>query len=196
MAAFDNGESWEAPRLASAAYILLRDGSPRSGTLSILSQLGVKEKMTFISTSKGENGEFMPGERKPGGTVYPRTPLLAIQLREDGIFLIPLFVADEGEPPLWQRNLSFNRWMDEVVYFNDKKHSLTRKNLIFTMRDKDSGGHFDPKINDEAYVDFRMDADSTIRTPLGPLKGGHFATMRQIAWELDKSLDLLDAQLA
>jgi hypothetical protein len=52
-AAFDAGVTWEATRLATAAYVILHDGKRR--TVSLLTQLGVKEKIPFISSSVPAN---------------------------------------------------------------------------------------------------------------------------------------------
>jgi 3-dehydroquinate dehydratase len=38
------------------------------------------------------------------------------------------------------------------VLRDDRRRELSRKNLIFTMRDKDGGGHVDPNI-DEVFAE-------------------------------------------
>src|SRR5262249_55095782 len=59
-AAFDEGEAWEATRLAVAVYVILYDGKGR--TVSLLSQLGIKEKIPFVSTSVPANPNGLVAE--------------------------------------------------------------------------------------------------------------------------------------
>lgn len=54
------------------------------------------------------------------------------------------------------QELDLEKWLGQVIFCitdNDRKrHSLTRKELIFNARDKDGGGHFDPVLSHEGYL--------------------------------------------
>ena len=46
----------------------------------------------------------------------------------------------------------FSRWWEATVLRDDRRRELSRKNLIFTMRHKEGGGHVDPDI-DELFAE-------------------------------------------
>jgi hypothetical protein len=181
--AFDSGELWEAERLAVTAYTILHDGGTR--TRSLLTQLGFKNKIRYVSSSRG----FFMEHVLPSPTVHevsPPTPLIIIELNEKGVEFKPAFSTVGCEE--WHRWLSFSDWYEEPVFKNSKGRQLSRKNLIFSLRSQDGGAHVDPLLSDEAYADLRQDADPRISVSGKPIPEAHFATMRQIAWEIQESL--------
>lgn len=189
-AAYDGGAFWEAKRLASTAYILLHDGSANSK--SLLGQLGLKATITLLSTARPQSAD----------------PVL------------PLAVLDVSMVEGWYRyspnldrfseahhELPFSKWYSETVFETGSGKSVSRKNLIFSLRNQLGGGHVDPTLKDEAVhwlaqgahnVSFGPTTDENgnpIQGPSifaemkdGPVPNGHLATMRQVAWELEKSL--------
>jgi hypothetical protein len=70
---------------------------------------------------------------------------------------------------------------------------LTRKELVLTLRDQEGGGHFDEELRNPAYIAISTpDFGWKWITPDGekPINpGAHLATMRQIAWEAEKSIE-------
>lgn len=61
--------------------------------------------------------------------------------------------------------------------------------LIHCLRSEDGGAHVDALLKDEAYVAMLQDASPHVRIDGRPAPEAHFATMRQIAWEIMKSLE-------
>jgi hypothetical protein len=76
-AAFDAGDNWEAKRLATAAHIILYD---KGRTVSLLTQLGVKERINFISSSVPANPNNSLAE----------TPLVIVHYGPNGPDYLPL----------------------------------------------------------------------------------------------------------
>ncbi len=182
--AFDAGDHWEAERIAATLYILLHDGGKR--TRALFTQLGIKRKIEFLSSSRGMNGEYMPPFGSKGEAIPP-TPLVTFVAEGLGPFkCLPTLDALEGD--VMTRYLPFSKWYDEPIYKNGKGQVLSRKNLIFSLRSQDGGSHIDPKLTDESYVSLKTDPDGRVRVNGLPIENAHFATMRQIAWEVEKSL--------
>ena len=75
------------------------------------------------------------------------------------------------------------------IYREPSGRSLSRKNLVFAMRNQDGGGHYDPYLDDDIYAG--MSRRNGIKITAGSEEGAlewsvkpHHATMRQIAWEI------------
>lgn len=186
-AAYDKGELWEAERLAATVYILLHDGAGR--TKSLLGQLGKKNSLQYVSTSRGFRCEFAGwGSKLISPEAYPPTPLVVVRMNDEGVNFAPLC---EAMDPSWSRLLPFSRWYDEAVFKTASGRELSRKNLIFSLRSQDGGAHIDAHLRDEAYVGLFKDASPQLRAGGKPIPGAHFATMRQITWELEKTLESL-----
>lgn len=130
-AAFDTGFVDEAKRLAVALRILLHD-TPRSRGL--LAQLD-KVPPTFVTTS-------LPYEPS---ACNAWTGLLWFDLA------LPL--NDRYVPMLdgaVTRQLPFGEWWTEIVIQDDRRQTMTRRDLVLTMCDQDGGAHVDPSL-DEIY---------------------------------------------
>lgn len=179
-AAFDAGETWEAKRLATAAYVILHDGKGR--TVSLLTQLGVKEKISLISSSVPANPNNLVAEM----------PLVAVAVKGSDADYLPL--CSIGGGPIQPRLMSFSEWWEEPVFTDNQRMTLSRKTLVITLRDQEGGAHFDDEIKDVIYraVAYNNAAGWLCGRPGEPGKpidpGPHFATMRQIAWEIEQSL--------
>jgi hypothetical protein len=185
--AYDSGKFWEAKRLAAVAYILLYDG----GQTALLDQLGLKSAMLFTST-------VAPPDSRP------ILPLAIIQgsIQDGKVSYVPFL--DEWSTS--RRELKWSKWMSETVYELGSGKKLSRKNLIYLLRNKMGGGHVDGAIENEALNwlksgahEIRADGpwrdangNPVDNVPFpdqysGRIPNGHWATMRQIAWELDYS---------
>lgn len=177
---YDEGNRWEALRLATAVYNLVHD---HGSIKSLFGQLGIRRKLRYFAAPRAYNPKNMLRE----------TPLVLMRLQADGLSeYLPLL---DGGPPLPPRRLDFQDWWEEDVILADgAEFKLTRKRLVFVLRNQEGGGHFSPEMNDQTYLRFSQ-AQST--TPFviksgqqpAPVMGAELATMRQIAWELTKSLD-------
>lgn len=196
-AEYDNGKRWEAKRLATTAYVLLHDGGQ---SRSLLGQLGLKGQM--LSTAKHDGASPMPlatiaMDMKAGGKGMTFEPLLDQHSTEC-------------------RMMSFNRWYAEDVFIG-RHLRLSRKNLIFTFRSQAGGAHVDPDITDDSFqwlktsgpiyvlsgppspaidqygneVPCPPELENIFADLNGPVPNGNFASMRQIAWEIDQKLRAL-----
>ena len=181
--AYDTGEFWEAKRIASCIYILFNDGG---NNRSLLQQLGIKGKIPLLSTSVkpsalakrlGVIPNFRTANRLVAAVIDP---------------LNPRYVPKFGAIPADHTWMKFDPWWEEIAFGGVGNPVLTRKNLIFGLRNQDGGAHVDSAL--EGYyhtVKHRGDAQVTVGS--GNDKGRHLAnalsaTSRQIGWEVDQSL--------
>lgn len=102
--------------------------------------------------------------------------------------MVPSFQGLKVEP--WHRWLSFGKWYEEAIFKAASGRSLSRKNLIASLRNQDGGSHIDGLLRDENYVALKTDPDPRMRGEDQALPRAHYATMRQVAWELERSLAL------
>lgn len=194
-ASYDSGKLWEAKRLATTAYILLHDGGRNSR--SLLGQLGLKGLM--LSTANHDDSSPMPlaiitMDVQAGGKGASFTPFL-------------------DQYSTHRQTLPFSKWYEETVFVSGSLR-LSRKNLIFTFRSQAGGAHVDASISDDAFqwlrtnspihlgpasvgpprdaegneVECPPELENIFADLSGPVPNGHFASMRQIAWEIDQTL--------
>jgi hypothetical protein len=176
--AFDAGSQWEAKRLATIAYVLLHDGGRNSR--SLLTQVGLKETLRFPSTRLGWSD----------ASLTTQMPLVLTRADHDGAKYLPLL--DDG-PPTDPQMLSFSRWWEQPVLRDTARRTLSRKNLIFSLRNQDGGSHSDGELTDAAYAAISRQNGAgwfiergNERKAIDP--GPHLATMRQIAQEIKRTL--------
>lgn len=188
-AGYDREQYWQAKHIATILYILFHDGTGR--TRSLLSHLGLRSAFRVLSTYAPE---------QPGTIAGFATPLLGISFDRDRIWHSPTF-----EVPLMHREprwLKPQDWYEESVFHARSGIRLSRKNVIFTMRTQDGGSHVDDRIRDAAYRVFSKQGDQSLRwrrvpsdTPVEAITNGTRALVRQFAWELERSLVHLSADL-
>ena len=181
--AYDVGQKWEALRLATTIYVLVLDAGKKN--LSILTQMGMKGFMEFTVP-------ISPAADPRNLLSY--TPLVMLQLRVQpdggGVNYVPRL----SEFPSGRRMLRFNEWWDsDLVYrTGGDRHRMTRKKLVFALRNLDGGAHYDEEILDPNYIEmtygksFMSIAPDGTRTPVRQLE---LASMRHIAWEVQDSLE-------
>jgi hypothetical protein len=187
---YDAGNKWEGLRLATCVFNLVHD---HGSITSILSQLDAKHKIVFMSSGRrltNEHDEVWPGARYtllieferyrqyPRGTKIPE--------------FVPLstFYRSRGQRPIFT-GLPFEDWWETDIIFFDERFALTRKRLVFTLRNQEGGSHFDPEMRDQNYLALRNPI--IMITPglgLGHMDNLELATMRQIAEELRMSLHM------
>ncbi|TIR20240.1 MAG: hypothetical protein E5X34_18585 [Mesorhizobium sp.] len=185
-AAYDAGQHAEAVRLAVPVFILVHDGSQKS----LLTQLGLRSGLRFSSFATPTRPD----------NLLPEEPLALMRMVGGGKSSWEP-VLDQG--PMAERKLQFHDWWEkEPIFQSPRGASMNRRRLVFSLRNQDGGGHVDPQLTDEAYVEFSRRpvwfeniADMTVMTdqagkpgwsPLEPFP--HLPTMRQIAFELDRTL--------
>jgi hypothetical protein len=178
-AAYDAGEWWEALRLATAVYVVVHDAGKKER--SILTQLGVRGRLRFATS----------GFQYSPTNVLRETHLLSTRVYGDGTAEYRPLLDGAGWP---LRFVQFGEWWEKEIIFRDGKFRLTRKNLTFSLRNKEGGAHFDPSIQDPNYLRFAKEQLTTPFVvarglPPKPILGAELASMRQVGWELLKTLD-------
>lgn len=142
---FDQGDEVLALPLATALRVLLHDTGK---SISLLRAVGSKDQCLFVSTN----------ERASRGL---------IQLGLVRKINIGVQDGQGGEAKYWalcdQRYFSspntssvmmpFNQWWDELV-FENVNHSLSRRDLVLAVANKDGGAHFDEEV-ESRYDAFR-----------------------------------------
>ena len=187
---YDRGNKWEAMRLASSVYIMLHDGGKRNK--SILTQLGIRDKIRYISSARPIDPRNLMSEHSLVGLHFVKD---AAGARAEYIPMLEksmLFVSLREEP--------LSRWFAEGIVRDASRRILTRKNLIYSLRDQDGGSHFDEELTDDAYIGISRDNsmgmhvfDGAKSEPVSPFP--HLASMRQVAWEIDRTISPVLASL-
>jgi len=91
----------------------------------------------------------------------------------------------DGTP--YRRNLSFAEWWGEVVFVDDRRAQLSRRDLVRAIADQDGGAHVDPALN-EAYA--RLSRHNSLGWVIKtgkeqlPIPKPERAAVRQVAHEL------------
>ena len=141
--AYDQGHHWEALRMATAVYTLVHDhGTNRS----ILSQLKLKDKVTYGSSI----GPINPEHIARANMFTPLVHLYRGEFRP----LVQIGLA-EGEESMSVRFLSFEEWWQREIIFKNYTATLTRRQLVLSLRNQEGGGHFDEELRNPNYVALR-----------------------------------------
>lgn len=124
---FDQGHIHEAKEMAVKIRTLLHD---TSSSTSILSHLKKKSKIIFINT----------------GDIYDVDNLIAthslVSLRfDEGTWTMRAVLNSRNHITM----TPFHKWWEEVILSNTE-YTLTRKELILGMSDKDGGAHVDKHL--------------------------------------------------
>lgn len=172
---YDAGQLWEAKRIATAVYTLVHD--PGRAGQSLLSQLGLKKGARFIASGLMDvtPGNFMDC-----------WPLCGIRMRDRQAYFVPHCHG----PVRRLRPMSFNDWWEKDLIFASSlmKHTINRKQLVYALRNREGGAHYDPKTDDEAFDEFAwghaMRFDPADGSEAIEIRDRAAATMRQIGWEL------------
>jgi hypothetical protein len=179
---YDEGNFWEAIRLATIVKTLVHDGGKK--VVSVLTQLGMRGSLRFVSSGHPENPRNLLRELT---LVFTR-----LKMTEQGP--IAQFIPHLGEGPDAVRRVQFHSWWDDEKIFRDPDgFFLNRRRLVWTLRDQEGGAHLDAEITDPAYVRLSRDTSSAPRllsekNSSMPIMGAQSALMRQIAWELLETL--------
>lgn len=177
---YDSGKEWEAARLATAVFTLVHDGG---SIRSLLTQLGLRGSLRFISSGRVVD-DLAVAAASP--------PLVMFTLGPNGAKFVPRL---ENGPPRRMVELQFTTWWAKEVIYKDYRNGveLTRRRLVFALRHQDGGGHVG-ELTDDAYVRFKGGGGwfaGSGNGPGAPLVNGVTATMRQVAWEITRTLEQL-----
>ncbi|AMA58064.1 hypothetical protein [Bradyrhizobium sp. CCGE-LA001] len=171
---YDRGNCWEAKRLATTVATLLLDG--RGKIRPLLVQLGLRSTLQFISTARSLE------------TMRPRLALVAILLDGGPVRYSPYCDTEDFKLP-WTHEMKFQEWWEEPVFGAADGRTLSRKNVVFSLRSQDGGAHFDENWGNDLSKMIATTNDEQLTTGDGkPIANAHLGTMRQIAWELTETL--------
>lgn len=183
--AFDNGNENEALRIAGVLRVLLHDTSQ---SMSLLEQLGLKEKIQFIDSA--DPIDPVPTNKKHNGhTIFSMSVmpgLFAIHPTMQGTKLIAL----QGLKPNARGAVSFEDWWTVGCIPGEGNSRHSRKWLIIQMANKEGGAHVDPEIT-KGYADLKntgMGMTVTSNGVDGFINSPADVSIRQIAWELLETL--------
>jgi hypothetical protein len=187
-AAYDRGHRSEAPNIAKEVFNFVYD---HGGTTSVLTQLGLRGALAFVSTV-----EKPPPDKVPLGAVLvsPDLRLVDDYYWPDAMDLLPRL--GEGAPTVL---LPVEGWLAETVLAWHGRGTITRMELLKFTRDTAGGGHVAAKhhrnpSNDKLlemlrgawlFLQQRM-PDGTARGPEPEVIA--WATVRQIGWEVEETL--------
>lgn len=181
---FDNGDITEAKRIALHIRTLVHD---TKNTTSLLSQLGIKEKILYLNSALPYSSSIISHI----GLVY-----LKCTNTTNGIISNYSPFLNNG-PPIKKDRINFLEWWEKNIVLTDQKENqFTRKDLILNVADKDGGAHVDGKIN-KAYAELsRQNSVGFVLVTTKqnqpekrePIKYIELASIRQVAFELLESI--------
>lgn len=176
---YDRGNYAEAKRLATIIYTLVRDGGRNSK--SLLGQLNKKDSLKYLSSSRKMNDNNLLTE----------SPLVMLSFINGSATYTPIF--DQGAAILPYVYLPFSKWWEEPILREKNRQNISRKNLIYSLRNQDGGSHVDSNLTDSAYISITKENGMSWTYVSNGLEqninGVHLVTMRQIAWELAITLN-------
>lgn len=173
---FDAGFLSEAKRLALVIRILLHDTNNSTSLLTLLN----KKNILFHDTAL----DYRPSN------VLPSMCLIMMKIDSAGAsYASPL---DEGPPIRYSKaKISFDNWWNKIVFHIPGSDSLTRKDLVLAVSNKDGGAHVDLKLN-QAYANLTrfnsLGWKSIVNGKEKDVTNPELYSIRQIAHEILKTL--------
>jgi hypothetical protein len=176
----NNGEEILALPISTSIRVLVHDTSCSTSLLKHLNRKCIK----FLSTnSKSENSKIHLG--------LVRRINVGVKNGAGGEAKYwPLCNETYFPMPEYRTLIEFNTWWSEEKIFVSSESSLTRKDLILAVANKDGGAHFDTNIQ-KKYDDFRhsWSGGSTLVGISSGKKRGYdniptYPAIRQIGYEL------------
>ena len=165
--------------LAMSIRVLVHDTAK---SRSLLGQLGVLSSLRFADTATHINPQNV-------ATTWGMTMLIK---RPD---VAPVWVAplDDLSPPRINPPVDFDSWWLTPVAKDRQGNTWSRRQLVWFLANQEGAGHVDPSRDEDLRQLEEMNsmnvlvvADEEFMTPgSGPLR----PSVRQIAWELQQTLD-------
>jgi hypothetical protein len=200
--AFDEGDESEAKRLAVNLRVLLHDTDSSHSLLGLLGLKPVRrsdaspDDMLFWDTAKPYNHRnLIPSfDGLTWMQVLPNQPVKYVP------------ALDHLEDRTSKR-VPFFDWWFRLVYIDVLKNQFSRKSLILAVANQDGGAHIDPKLKadyaalsrqnsmgwdltgNSATITVSLKSDSPIELPKGQQSTPVFPSIRQITYEMLKSLE-------
>ena len=178
-AGYDAGDHSEALRLATCVFNLVHDsGSNRS----IMGQFGIKDRHMFLATNV-RDGAKLPV------IVHRFTPLVEFERVSARPHFVPLVTYFQNRNAYFPvRNLSFDAWWNKDIIFVEGSHRMTRRQLVFALRNQEGGSHYDDEVRNPNFHPLKRPV--MMVTPglgFGLMGDLELASMRQIAEEVELS---------
>lgn len=182
-AAYDQGHTEEAENLANHVYKLCANSRGHQ----LLTSMNIRHQLNFPDTI----AFGMPDDPT---VVIAGPPLCGMLFSESGATYVPRYGRTDLMPVM-----RFKQWWGQQIFESPKGGRLTRETFCAALRNQDGGAHVDHEL-DEIYARFSREGDHKASNALGTMavtgvgvpgrkpNPGHFASMRQIAWELDQAL--------
>jgi hypothetical protein len=175
-AGFDRGDEFEVERIATEVFTLVHDGG---SIVSVLTQLGIRGNTRFISS-----GSVDPASKN----LLASIPLVMTRIDSANKIAVNLPKLGAGSP---QTSVQFPTWWEKELIYKDGSFTLKRRNLVFSLRHQDGGGHVG-QLTDVAYKRLKLNPMFMAQfgnDPAREVTGAVGATMRQVGWELEHTLD-------
>lgn len=195
---YQAGNTWDIPTVAvCVANLVYSKGQPNSkrGTVSILDHLGQKDDVAFMSS----------GYVDRDGNLVATYPLVANHYENNQMRFVPLHMS-KGWDSRSMEAYSFEAWWGKMPIYKSpgyvilpdgyseehRASTLTRSDVILTVRNQDGGAHYDADIKNELYAKLKYEgagwflqkSDGTME----PVQGMIEAMVAQIGFELMGSL--------
>lgn len=178
----------EAKRIGIIIRLLLHH---TKNSKSLLNQLGVQDKIDFLDTSGPRGKLHSMTNMKEVRNIDPNQFLaLVAKINTDcSLLAVPLFKQHQPEWYNAYKRVDFRTWWEmEVIAYNN--HSLSRKDLVLFITDKDGGAHVDNSIDLKYYNTKKSSLMLNIMGVDTPLEQNIiYASVAQIGWELINSID-------
>ncbi|KUH41113.1 hypothetical protein M2E15_3527 [Bacillus mycoides] len=177
---FDKKQKYhEAKRMETNVRVLLHDTNKST---SLLKHLERKDILYCDSSFKHvqEDGFIciMPMNK----------PMYYEEISIDGVTMIPYLAENE------EKYIPFKEWWEEqIILTNGYGDTFTRKSIVTALANRDGGAHVDSKLNDSYFHLTRgISTGETFQRNGGdpePIPNPHLFTMRQITYEVIKTLE-------
>ena len=179
---YDDGDEFEAQRLAVTIRNLVHDGPGR--TTSLLTHLGVKSTLRYVDTRL-----LMPPGFPPG-TITSHAGLVIVEATlgpGGGARFVPALDGRE------QALVDFGTWWSEPFVTDQRGTGFARKNFVLSVADQDGGAHIDATLGAQWAA---LTREGSLGIGVGDEHGRMrhmgqslaLATVRQIAYELDQTV--------
>jgi len=176
-AAFDLGHTGEAKRLAVTIRVLLHD---TRNSKSLLGLLKLKTNTGYYDSSADLNPKNLMSHHG----------LVGLKLGSgSGSYFAPL---QEQMPGHTNKYVLFPAWWNKIIIKYSNNNTVTRRDLVLSLANKDGGAHVDPDL-DTAYADLTRNnsvgwvfSNGTNSTPIDEVE---LFSVRQIAYEVITSVE-------
>ncbi|PFL43551.1 hypothetical protein [Bacillus cereus] len=179
---FDKKKKYhEAKRMATNVRVLLHD---THNSTSLLKHLERKDILYCDSS-------FKPDTVQENGSicVMPMNkPMYYEEISIDGVTMIPYLSENE------EKYIPFKDWWEgQIILTNGYGNTFTRKSIVTALANRDGGAHVDSKLNASYFHLTRGISTGETFQKNGedpePIPNPHLFTMRQITYEVIKTLE-------